>query len=517
MAPFKNHTKTSLLPLRFLAILFSMPTPIRAIVGRFSAGFSFRMIEQVLRDYPFEHCGIISSGTTPRYFHAIPPEHQHWFASSQIRGCEYPGVAWEKLLPLDEELIENMRECEATFMEMVTRLEWKKRVSYDTRKQWYFRHLRFWNDYITRNRINLYLSAWIPHEIPDIVIYYLCKLKKIPVVYFGISSIRDTSFIEHDWQESNIQTGERYAEFLARTPDTTDPLTIPLHERFDQRYRALIRSSGEIPPLEQQEVDVSYTKSVYRVLLRTPLKLLRFALLYLTPSGISRACSAWQWRKARRKVDAFYDAHAVEPDLNHSFVYMPLHFQPEATTVPQAGGYEDQLLVAQMMDAYLPDDVLIYVKEHPRSSGTQKRGIEFYNKFLELKKVRFMPRTFNTFVLREHCRATVTSAGTAGFEGLFRGKPVLLFGHCYYQYAPGIYRIHTSGDCREAVRAVFTEGRSPTRLQCRLFMKAMEETGVHGVTDPFCFNVSRLTEEQNADACSAAIMEELRALFGRAA
>lgn len=494
-----------------------MPPPIRAIVGRFSAGFSFRMIEQVLREYPFEHCAIIASGLQPRYFQAIPAERQHWFVSSQIRGCEYPGVAWEKLLPLDEELIENMRECEAVFMEMVTRLEWKKRVSYETRKRWYFQHLRFWNDYITRNRINLYLLAWVPHEIPDIVIYYLCKLKKIPVVYFGISSIRDTSFIEHDWQESNIQTGKRYAELLTRYPDTTDPLTIPLPEQFEQRYQALIRPAGEIPPLEQQEVVVPFWKIVWRAFVRRPLVVLLSALRYLTPFGIIRAAKAWERWGHRRAANAFYDAHASPPDLQKKFVYMPLHFQPEATTVPQAGGYEDQRLVAQMLNAFLPDDVLIYVKEHPRPSGTQKRDIGFYQKFVGLPKVRFMPRTFNTFVLREHCRATVTSAGTAGFEGLFRGKPVLLFGHCYYQYAPGVYRIHTGEDCRDAIRAVFEEHRVPTPLQCRLFMKAMEETGVHGVTDPFCFNVSRLTEEQNAAACSAAIMEELRALFGRAA
>jgi len=489
--------------------------PIRAIVGRFSARFSFRMIEGVLQEYPFEHCGIIASGVKPRYFQAIPSEHQHWFASSQIRGCEYPGVAWEKLLPLDEELIENMRECEATFMEMVTRLEWKKRVSYDTRKQWYFRHLRFWNDYITRNRINFYLSAWIPHEIPDIVIYYLCKLRNTPVVYFAISSIRDTSFIEHDWEEGNIQTKKRYTELLARYAGATDPITIPLHERFEQPYQALTCSAGQTPPIEEQEVYVPFRTIAYRLFVRKPASFLRYALLYLSPPGIRRAAGAWKRWRVRSRARGFYDAHATKPDLSRSFVYMPLHFQPEATTVPQAGGYAEQLLVAQMLNAYLPDDVLIYVKEHPRPSATQKRGVAFYKKFIGLPKVRFMPRSFNTFVLREHCRATVTSAGTAGFEGLFRGKPVLLFGHCYYQYAPGAYRIHTCEDCREAIHAVFMEGRSPTLLQCRLYLNALEETCVHGVTDPFCFNVSRLPEEENALSCSRAIMEELRALFGR--
>lgn len=498
----------------FPAILFSMPPPIRAIVGRFSEPFSAHIMERVLQDRPFEHCTIIASGIQPRFFSALPADHQRWFASSQVRGCEYPGTKWETLLPLDEELIENMRECEATFMEMVTRLEWKKRVAYATRKRWYFQHLRFWNDYIIKNRINCYLSAWIPHEIPDIIIYYLCKLRKIPVAYFGISTIRDTSYIEHDWQESNSQTGKRYAELAAGTPEATDPLSIPLSEDFDQRYRALVRPAGEIPPLEQQEITVPFRKIVLRAFVQRPLHMLLVVLRYLTPSGVARAAKAWGRWARRRAALGFYDAHATLPDLQRPFVYMPLHFQPEATTVPQAGGYEDQLLVAQMLDACLPADVLIYVKEHPRLSNAQKRDADFYRRFLDLRNVRFVPRGFNTFTLREHCRATVTSAGTAGFEGLFRGKPVLLFGHCYYQYAPGVFRIHTVDDCRAAVRGIFEEGRKPTLLQCRLFLKAMEETRVHGVTDPFCYNVTHLTEEQNTQACSAALRHEVETFFG---
>ncbi len=496
------------------AILFSMQKPIRAIVGRFSADFSVRIIERVLAQHPFEFCGIISSGVQPRYFQTIPAEQQEWFISSQIRGGQYSDVDWTKLQPLDEELIENMRECEAIFMEIVSRLEWKKRVSYDIRKQWYFRHLRFWNDYLTRQRINLYLSAWIPHEIPDIVIYYLCKLKKIPVVFFGVSAIRDTSFIEYDWEESNLQTGKRFEELRVQYAPESDPLSIPLQERFEQRYCALTRSAGQTPPLEEQEVYVPFRKTAYRLFVHKPFFFLLYALRYLTPSGINRAFGAWRRWRVRRKANAFYNTHAASPDLSHPFVYMPLHYQPEATTVPQAGGYADQILVAQMLNALLPDDVLIYVKEHPRPSGTQKRDADFYRRFANLSKVRFVPRGFDTFMLREHCRATVTAAGTAGFEGLFRGKPVLLFGHCYYQYASGAYRIHTREDCRQAIHSIFAEGKVPTLLECRLLLKAMEETCVHGVTDPFCFNVSRLSKDENAQSCSAAIIEELDTCFG---
>jgi hypothetical protein len=490
--------------------------PIRAIVGRFARDFSELVIEQVLAERPFAFCGIISAGLEPRYFRSLPAEDQQWFVSSQIRSCEYPGVDWQALDPVDEELTDRMRECEATFMEMVSRLEWKKSVPYRVRKRWYLRHLRFWNDYLTRHRINLYLSAWIPHEIPDIVIYELCKLRKIPIVYFGITAVRDTSFIEHDWEESAVQIDQRYQELLAQTDSQIDPKTIPLEDRFDQRYNALVNPRGEVPSIEQQEVDVPYWKSVRRLFLQKPFAFVRYALLYLTPSGIKRATATWKRRRAMAQTQAYYHSQVVQPDLTKPFVYMPLHFQPEASTVPQAGGFAEQILIAQVLHATLPKGVLIYIKEHPRPSGPEKRTIEFYQDLAAIPSVRFMPRSFDTFLLREHCAAIATAAGTAGFEGPFRGKPVFLFGHCFYQYAPGVYRIHTTEDCRAAVAEIFTAKKKPSLLQCRLYLKAMEETCVHGVLDPFCFNVSYLSKEENAEHCSEAIVREVDKIFGAA-
>ncbi|NOS67700.1 MAG: hypothetical protein HOO67_05040 [Candidatus Peribacteraceae bacterium] len=487
--------------------------PIRAIIGRFALDFSQQTMEDVLHEMPFAFGAILSTGTTPRYLRGIPQEHQQWFISSQIRGCEYAGVEWQSLAPVDEELIERMRECEATFMEAVSRLEWKRSIPYAVRKRWYLRHLRFWNDYLTRYRINLYLSAWIPHEIPDIIIDALCKLRGIPVAYFGLSSIRDTSFIERDWEESAVQLGVRYTELLAQTDPATDPLTIPLEERFDQRYRALVMPRGEVPAIEQQEVDVPYWKSVRRLVAGNPFGALMRSVTYATPRGIARALQTWQRRRRVAEGVAFYNAHAVEPDLKRDYVYMPLNFQPEATTVPQAGGYADLILTAELLHATLPPDVLIYVKEHPRPSGPEKRTLDFYKDFAAIPRVRFVPRSFNTFVLREHCRAIATTAGTAGFEGPFRGKPIFLFGHCFYQFAPGTHRIHSLDDCRAAVREIFTERKTPTLLECRVFLKAIEETCVHGVLDPFCFNVSHLSQDENAKNCSRAIIDELRTIF----
>jgi len=487
-----------------------MSKPIRAIVGRFALDFSREVIEEVAKDMPFEFCAQIATGVEPRYLHIIPKERQQWFISSEIRGCHYRGVDWSALQPPDEALIEDMRECEAVFYDLVSRLEWKKSVSFETRKRWYLQHLKFWNDFLTRHRINFYLSAWVPHEIPDIIIYELCRRRGIPILFFSDAMVQDTCFAEHDWQESAVDLGVRYEELLRQYPAGTDPTGIPLTPRFARTYQALSDPKGE----KGDFFKVTYWQSVSNLLRRHSLQFLKHAASYVTPWGLKRVWDAFgRWRSVRAR-NAFYDAHTVEPDFHRPFVYMPLHFQPEASTVPRSGCYANQVLMAQLLNAYLPDEVLIYVKEHPWESGWLKRSIGYYRELLGISKVRLIPRSTDTFLLREHCRAVVTGTGSAGFEALFRGKPVLLFGHCFYQFSRGVFPVHTAEDCAKAVRAIFSEKTMPTLLQCRLFLKAMEETSVHGILDPFLFRKKQLTEGENVRSFRDAILRELRGRVG---
>lgn len=487
-------------------------TVINAIIGRFSYDYSYEVIERVMEKRPFAHCGIISSGPEPRYFTKLPKEKQDWFISSEIRGCEYGDIDWTTLRPLDEELIEGMRDCEAVFMEIVTRLEWKRQISYDTRKRWYHRHLRFWNDYIHRHSINFYVSAWMPHEIPDIVIYYLCKHYNIPVLYFECASmVKDTSFAEHDWKESAYKIPAVYEALLRQYANVKDPSEIPLDAEYEKRYQALTTVEGVRPPAHVNLP--SYWKKIQRKLFEAPVSLVKNVFQYATPQGIRRLSQTIERRRVFHERNAFYDAHAVDPDLTKKFVYQPLHYQPEASTTPMSGVYVNQVLMAQLLDASLPDDVLIYVKEHPWESGWLMRDIAYYEALLAIPKVRLLKRSADTFELREHCMAVATGTGTAGVEALFRGKPTFLFGHRFYQYAHGVYMIHSLDDCKKAAHAIFIEGKTPTLIESRIYLKAMEEARVHGAINPWHRDVSELPDEQHISSHVTALLEELDHFF----
>ena len=484
-----------------------MQKPIRAIISHFSFDFSYAAIEAVLKDRPFQYCGIISTPEVPKYFSALPEENQDWFNSSNIRGCNYGDVVWDTLAPLDEELIEQMRPCEALFMETVCRQEWKYEITYMQRKHWYLHQLRFWNDYIKRHRINLYLAAWLPHEVPDVVIYHLCKHYDIPVVYFHMSTEQDTGFIESDIEESAVQIQKRFEELSQEYASESDPENIPL-KRFAKRYSSLTARQAAKPILESLQ-HKTYLGKVSTMLIKKPLEFARCVALYCTPYGVRRAQRTWKRRRVMRTRNAYYNAHAISPDLTAPYVYMALHFQPEASTTPMGGVFTNQVLMAQMLDAQLPDDVLIYVKEHPKESAWLSRSIEDYKTLVAIPRVRLVARGVDTFALREHCSAVATATGSVGFEGLFRSKPVFMFGHRFYQYANGVYRIRTTEDLIQAVEEVFMQHKAPSLKDARLYLKAMEDTCVHGTVNPWDRKVSQLSDQEHAQATSAAILEKL--------
>lgn len=487
-------------------------TPIRAIVGRFSFDFTHAVMENIMQKFSFEHAAIISSGAEPKWYKALPEDKQQWFDSGEIRSCTYEGVHFEELAPLDPTLIENMRTCEAHFMNMVQRQEWKYQISYETRKDWYFKHLRYWDDYITRHQINLYVSAWLPHEIPDIIIYHLCKLKNIPVFYFNTTTERDTAYLETDIVESAVQIEKRYEELLKEYSGATELSAVPLSPEFEERFRSLTQPQGQTTPLQTLKVS-TYWGTVWNMLFRKPLKFLRHALAFLTPKGIARAWSTWQRSKLIAERNAFYNKHAINPDLNVPFVYLALHFQPEASTNPMAGPFVEQVLMAQMLNACLPDNVLIYVKEHPKESSWVCRDVQYYKDFLALSKVRLVSRETDTFALRENCAAVATATGSVGFEALFRGKPVFIFGYRFYQFARGVFRIRTMEDCEKAVTDIFEKHAKPKLIESRIYLKAMEDTRVHGLVNPWDRKVSHLSDEQHIAANTQALSQALTVLF----
>lgn len=122
---------------------------------------------------------------------------------------------------------------------------------------------------------------------------------------------------------------------------------------------------------------------------------------------------------------------------NKKFVYYPLHYQPEASTLVCASKYEKQLFYIDSWAKSLPGDTILIVKEHYALVG--HRAVDFYRSLKKYPNVTIISPWYPSLELIKKSEAVTTLTGTAGWEAMIIGKPVYLGGKIYFDNAPGIY------------------------------------------------------------------------------
>jgi hypothetical protein len=133
-----------------------------------------------------------------------------------------------------------------------------------------------------------------------------------------------------------------------------------------------------------------------------------------------------------------------DPPGSLPFVFYPLHFQPEATTLIHGSYFEDQLTVVRNLARSLPAGWELVVKEHFWMSG--QRALGFYRALKSIPNLRLLPFSVPTNELILTAEIVAVISGTAGLEGALVGKPVLIFGHYPWDYAPTIRRAGAMAD-----------------------------------------------------------------------
>lgn len=126
-------------------------------------------------------------------------------------------------------------------------------------------------------------------------------------------------------------------------------------------------------------------------------------------------------------------------DFSKKYVYFPLHFQPEASTIVCAAKYEKQLFFIDSWAKSLPADTLLYVKEHYAILG--HRDLNFYNELKKYPNVVLIDPYEDPRKMIENAFAVTTLTGTAGWEAMLLRKPVFIGGNIFFDCAPGVIKV----------------------------------------------------------------------------
>lgn len=324
-------------------------------------------------------------------------------------------------------------------------------------------------------KIELVLHANIPHEGFDFVLHQVALFLRIPSVLCYQSLIPNRFWVSGD----AVGFG-RHSQMPA--------------------IQALEASGYELPHtwfyMKGSEQDAAYTfRQFVAEVVRRPHRL---------PPALIRYFYAWQFR---RDVKAVVSTRVD----GASYIYFPLHLQPELTTSAVGGIYADQLLALEALSARMPEGHIIYVKENPKQTEKQ-RGPLFYKRLRALKNVRVVPLRESSVELIRGCLAVATITGTAGWEALFHGKPVLVFGSAWYREFPGVA---TFTDDLDVSKFLGTE--VPDAAQIVSFLDQALTTAGRGVVDPaYSQLVPGYSDEQNARDVASSLARHVRARLGSA-
>ncbi len=459
-----------------------------------------------------EQLGIVSS-----IARAASPGELHHIGVRSLAGemaLRLPGVHalyWEDLFwggsqesslvhrgSIDAALLTRMAKWETVTLKMMDRFEFLEDWDYRRRKRCYLDYVKFWHAYLEENRIGLVISQNVPHEVFDFVIYTLARESGIPTLMFYQSQIKDMILPMRDYDGGVIGL-EAALERLGRHPDA--PVLPPALEAELQSVLA-----GKKPfYMNRSGVLVRASSFLARVFaflgraLRDAEKAARVGLAFRLRVGLRKAALAGQ----SRRLAAEYEKLAEKADLSRPYVYLALHYQPELTTCPLAGPWVDQELIVGLLADCLPEGVELYVKEHPKQT-ILSRGLGYYSRLTGRRNVHLVSRDTDSFVLTDHALAVATCTGTAGWEALIRGKPVLVFGDIFYATAPGAWRIREREDLVSALDGIMDASRPKPGLdELRRFVQALKDVTIEGFTDPAYRQVSALGfEESNANLSS---------------
>lgn len=277
----------------------------------------------------------------------------------------------------------------------------------------------FFYDVLRRQRITTVVFSNFPHEGTLFILYGLSKAMGLEILI-----CHQSPFPEKFWIMKEI---EDYGVF--KTVNGCNQ-TIPLAETPEEPF--YMKSNIK------RNARVQYNKQIAAESLKIFIKTITLKFIWNSKS-LTRSIYRINSASDRYRLVSESSKAKTDFDLNEKFIYFPFGLQPEMTTDTIGLRFGDQLLALEELSAALPEGMLIYAKENPKQT-CHMRGESFYRRLNAMPNVRYLPADVPSFDLIRHAQCVAPVTGTAGWEALLMGKPVIHFGVTWYHDLPGVHQ-----------------------------------------------------------------------------
>lgn len=424
---------------------------------------------------------------------------------------------------VDEDLLKDMLDCESVFYRMCDRRDFDG-YSFNTieRKRHYYKLLNIWNYILKSMKPDLILFTDSPHTLWDYVAYKLALKYNIPTLMHGTMYPPGRCPLMHNIEKpEEFLVNKKYQELLGSSSET-----LKLSKDLEEYYESKRSSDKGFSPKYMDKILNKSKHNIFQKIFGTSLKIVSKLFIH----NIKIFNYAWQYtydrsfyvnkfrfyhsivglplseveefsrfpffkklflvksikRKNQRrllKLKSEYGSLTTKQSelYNEKFIYFPMHYQPERTTIPDAGLLNDQFMLVDLIARYLPEDWAVYVKEHPAQFDSSMPAFNTRSKYdylqmLENKNVKLVPTSVSSFELIEKSRAVATLTGTVGLEAVIQEKPALIGGYPWFTPCEGMLEFRNEDQCRLAMKKIVEQNYKPEPIKVKTYLKALEET-----------------------------------------
>jgi hypothetical protein len=374
-----------------------------------------------------------------------------------------------------------------TFLYMLNRQDSAARFGYMERDRFMKQHLIYWSNLLRKRHIEVVVNSNTPHLPYSYAIYLCAERLGIPTVFLNPTPYENLQYLENRiGQKQSIQismptvdseTAIRSAEkaaFAKADCGEGEPFYMVMQKQNVRSARKRITRSllgGMMLRLLKNYKRLG--KPGVTLFTEDKRKTIKGAgpLLHSRDGLLQSPRKDMRQAKFRRRILKELMSQDLVFDLptDQKFIFLPLHYQPELTTVPLGGKYADQIYIAELVRDLMPKDWRLLIKEHwsqtsVRMYGDQGRFPGYYSELARLPNTDLIhPNVDSTSFVRS-AQAVATITGTAGWEALTMGVPCLLFGKSWYRRCPGVEMIEKCADLERALNDIYSSIRPDAKL-----------------------------------------------------
>ena len=161
-------------------------------------------------------------------------------------------------------------------------------------------------------------------------------------------------------------------------------------------------------------------------------------------------------KKEYRKYSHFFSQNDLE---KISYIYLALHYQPEATSLPTGEFFSNQMNIIRLLSSSLPKNWKLIIREHPSqlmgpNLGSGGRWLSLYKIAKNFNNVIFANLDTDQVNLINYSKCIATISGTVGIEAIARHKQVMIFGAAWYENLKVVKRISSGHDIKSFLQSL---------------------------------------------------------------